>query len=141
MVEKKTIEKKKIVNVSGKRKRAIARATFVEGKGRIRINGQLLESFNNEVMKLRIIEPMILAGELGKKVNIRVNVYGGGWQGQTEASRLVVAKGLVEWSKDNNLKKKFLEYDRHLLIADVRRKEPRKPGISKARAKRQKSYR
>jgi len=134
-------EKKKIVNVSGKRKRAIARATLTEGKGKIRINGQLLESFDNEIMKMRIMEPLIIAEDLSKGVNIKVVVNGGGWQGQTEASRLVIAKGLVEWNKDNNLKRNFLDYDRHLLIADVRRKEVRKPGDSKARAKRQKSYR
>ncbi|HLC37230.1 MAG TPA: 30S ribosomal protein S9 [Candidatus Nanoarchaeia archaeon] len=134
-------EKKKIVNISGKRKRAIARATLTEGKGKIRINGQLLESFDNEIMKMRIMEPLIIADDLSKGININVVVYGGGWQGQTEASRLVIAKGLVEWNKDNNLKKNFLDYDRHLLIADVRRKEVRKPGDSKARAKRQKSYR
>lgn len=134
-------EKKKIINVSGKRKRAIARATLTEGKGKIRINGQLLESFDNEIMKMRIMEPLIIAEDLSKGVNIKVVVYGGGWQGQTEASRLVIAKGLVEWNKDNNLKRNLLNYDRHLLIADVRRKETRKPGDSKARAKRQKSYR
>jgi len=101
----------------------------------------LLESFDNEIMKMRIMEPLIIADDLSKGININVVVYGGGWQGQTEASRLVIAKGLVEWNKDNNLKKNFLDYDRHLLIADVRRKEVRKPGDSKARAKRQKSYR
>jgi len=52
-----------------------------------------------------------------------------------------VTKGLLEWSKDNNLKRKFLDYDRHLIIQDVRFKETRKPGDSKARARRQKSYR
>ena len=90
---------------------------------------------------MKIMEPLIIAEDLSKGVNISVVVNGGGWQGQTEASRLVIAKGLVEWNKDNSLKKNFLDYDRHLLIADVRRKEVRKPGDSKARAKRQKSYR
>ena len=131
----------KIIHVSGKRRKAIARATLTAGKGKIRINGQLLESFDNEIMKMKIMEPLIIAEDLSKGVNIKVVVNGGGWQGQTEASRLVIAKGLVEWNKDNSLKKNFLDYDRHLLIADVRRKEVRKPGDSKARAKRQKSYR
>jgi len=93
------------------------------------------------MMKLKIMEPLILAGDLGKKVNISINVNGGGWQGQTDASRLAIARALVEYSKDGELKKKFLEYDRHLLIQDVRFKEPNKPNDSKARAKRQKSYR
>jgi len=134
-------EKKRIINISGKRKRAIARATLREGKGKIRINGQLLDSFDNEMIKMRVMEPLIIAEDLGKKIDFDINVYGGGWQGQTEASRLVIAKGLLEWSKDNNLKRKFLDYDRHLIIQDVRFKETRKPGDSKARARRQKSYR
>jgi len=46
---------------------------------------------------------------------------------------------LVEY--DKKLKKQLLSYDRHLLVADVRRKEQRKPNDSKARKARQKSYR
>ena len=44
-------------------------------------------------------------------------------------------------TKSAELKKAFLSYDRGLLVADTRRKETYKPGDSKARAKRQKSYR
>ncbi|QQG38552.1 MAG: 30S ribosomal protein S9 [Candidatus Woesearchaeota archaeon] len=140
MTDKKKTSKK-VIHVSGKRKKAIARATLREGKGSIRVNGQLLDSFSNEIMKMKIMEPLILAGELSKKVNIDINVRGGGWQGQTEASRLSIAKALVEYSKDPALKKMFLDYDRHMLINDVRRVEPSKPNDSKARAARQKSYR
>ena len=48
---------------------------------------------------------------------------------------------LVEFSKDAKLEKTYLDYDRHLLVQDVRYKEVNKPGRSKARSKRQKSYR
>ena len=61
--------------------------------------------------------------------------------GQIEAARLALAKALVEFSSSKKLEEAFLEYDRHLLVADVRRKEACKPGDSKARAKRQTSYR
>ncbi|MBS3107461.1 30S ribosomal protein S9 [Candidatus Woesearchaeota archaeon] len=132
---------KSVVHVSGKRKSAIARATLVEGKGSVRINGQKLDTFGNSLARDRIIEPLMIAGDFSKKIDISVNVYGGGWQGQAEASRLVVAKGLVEFTGSKKLKQDFLDYDRHLLVADVRRKEPRKPNDSKARANRQKSYR
>ena len=131
----------KIVHVSGKRKRSIARATVSNGKGNIRINKQLLEKISNNFIKMKIMEPLILAGDLAKKVNIDVIVRGGGWQGQTDASRLAIARGLVEWSKDNNLKRQFLDYDRHLLVADVRHTEPSKPNDSKPRAARQFSKR
>jgi len=132
---------KKVVQVSGKRKKAIARATIREGEGKIRINSQLLDTINNNFIKMKIMEPLMIAGDLSKKVNIDIKVKGGGWQGQAEASRLAIARGLVEWSKDGNLKRQFLDYDRHLLIADVRQVEPSKPNDSKARAKRQFSKR
>jgi len=80
--------------------------------------------------------------EVVKNVDINVNVFGGGIASQAEASRLAIARALVEYTKSERLKEKFLKYDRHLLVADVRRKETRKPNShSKARAKRQKSYR
>jgi len=132
----------KTVHVAGKRKRAVARVTLKEGKGRIRINSQLLDTFEKGYVKDKIMEPVVLAGEIVKKIDFNINVKGGGWSSQAEASRLGIARGLVEWSGSKELKKKFLDYDRHLLIADVRRKEVTKPNDSgKARSKRQKSYR
>lgn len=133
----------KIVQMSGKRKHAIARATIREGKGVIRINKQLLTTYEPELAKLKIMEPLLLAGnDITNKVNIDVDVFGGGWQSQTEASRLAIAKALVQFTKSKQLKQDFLEYDRHLLVADVRFNEPAKPNDSgKPRRARQKSYR
>ncbi|KHO53687.1 MAG: 30S ribosomal protein S9 [archaeon GW2011_AR13] len=54
---------------------------------------------------------------------------------------LALAKGIVEFTKSEELTKAYLEYDRNLLVADVRRKEAYKPGDSKARSKRQASKR
>jgi|SRR3989344_6500667 len=132
----------KIISVSGKRKRAIASATVQEGKGSVRINRHPLESYPYPIQMHRIEEALILAGDLSKAVDINVTVRGGGFSSQAEAVRLSIAKGLVQFSKDKSLKDSYLAYDRHLLVADVRRKEPRKPNRhSKARAKVQKSYR
>ena len=89
--------------------------------------------------RLKLREPLILAESVSDEVNININVKGGGAISQTEAARLALSRALVKYNK--KLEKVFLDYDRHLLIADVRRKEPCKPNISKARAKRQKSYR
>ncbi|MCH8014397.1 MAG: 30S ribosomal protein S9, partial [Candidatus Dadabacteria bacterium] len=90
--------------------------------------------------KLR--EPLTIAGDLANKVDIKVNVFGGGISSQADASRLAIAKSLIEYSKNDKLKEQFLNYDRNLLVADVRRKEPSKPNRhGQARAKRQKSYR
>jgi small subunit ribosomal protein S9 len=129
----------KVIHTQGKRKRAVARATLSPGSGNIRINGQALDNYGNSSMQLRIKEPVILAGTVSNKVNLNVSVTGGGMSGQSDAIRLAMARALVK--QDPKLKKVFDDYDRLLLVADVRRKEACKPNDSKARAKRQKSYR
>lgn len=131
----------KVVNVSGKRKRAIARATVRDGVGMVRINSMPLDTYSNEFAKLKIQEPLILAGDLANDIDININVSGGGFSAQTEAARLCVARGLVAYTGNKQLRQTFLDYDRHLLISDVRRNEPSKPNDSKPRKKRAKSYR
>lgn len=130
----------KIIHVAGKRKSAIAKATLRPGKGVVRINNQLLDNYEPKLSRLKLKEPLILAGDAAKSVDISIRVSGGGFNAQAEAARLAIARALVQSSK--KLEKTFLSYDRHLVVADVRRKEPRKPNRhGKARAKRQKSYR
>lgn len=127
---------------SGKRKSAVARAVLSEGIGKISINKR--DYKNLQVFdKLKIEEPLRIAEKfLGKiNFNVEINVRGGGEKGQVEAARIALAKAIVEFSNNEELEKAFLEYDRNLLVADVRRKEAYKPGDSKARRKRQTSYR
>ena len=134
----------KAITVSGKRKEALARAIIREGSGEIRINKQPI-SLLPYIRRLFVSEPLTITQEvmpdLLQKVSINVNVHGGGAEAQIEASRLAIARALVAFSQNKQLRDAFSNYDRHLLIADIRRKETRKPGDSKARAKRQKSYR
>ena len=132
---------KKIV-VSGKRKTAVAKATIEVGNGVVTFNRKPL-SFLSELQKLEISEPLILAKDfLGDlKFDISLNVKGGGMACQVEAGRLAIAKAIVKFVGDENLKNAFLAYDRNMLIADTRRKEDCKPGDSKARAMRQTSFR
>tara|TARA_Y100000310_G_scaffold339111_1_gene430791 strand:+ start:131 stop:541 length:411 start_codon:yes stop_codon:yes gene_type:complete len=130
------------ITVSGKRKTAIAKATISKGDGQILINMIPYENLDM-FRKLMIDEPV----EITKKVlgdfkfDISVNAKGGGSESQIEASRLAIARSLVEFTKNEQLKKAFTDYDKNLLVADTRRKEPNKPGDSKARRKRQKSFR
>ena len=132
----------KIVVTSGKRKSAIAIATLKQGRGIVKINNKLLDFYQPKMSKLKISEPLIIASDLAPKVDIRVNVKGGGISSQAEATRVAIGKALVEYSKNDKLKEEFLNYDRSLLVADVRRKEPAKPNRhGQARAKVQKSYR
>lgn len=131
---------KKVINVSGTRKKAIARATLREGKGMIRVNKKPINNYGAEILKLKLQEPLILAGDTASKVDIDVNVNGGGIMSQTEAARLAIARALVEYN--TKLKRTFLDYDRNMLVADVRQREARKPNTGgNARAKVQKSYR
>lgn len=131
---------KKIILESGKRKQAVARATLRPGKGLVTVNGILLDIYQPKMARLRIQEPLILAGSKANNVNVSIRVAGGGVTGQADATRLAIAKALAE--HDNTLRQTFLDYDRQLLVADVRRREVRKPNNNgKARAKRQKSYR
>jgi small subunit ribosomal protein S9 len=132
---------KKIIT-SGKRKRAIARAVIVTGSGNVLINNKPhtnLQLFDN----LKIEEPLRIAQEILGKLNfdVSITVKGGGEKGQLEASRLALARAIVEFSKSKKLVEAFTSYDRALLVADVRRKEAYKPGDSKARKQRQSSKR
>jgi small subunit ribosomal protein S9 len=126
---------------SGARKTAVARATIKEGKGRIRINGVPVEIYQPELAKLKMMEPVMLVGDKISKVDIAVNMRGGGVIGQAEAARTAISRALVDFFKDQELEKIFKDYDRSLLVSDVRRKLPKKPGGSGARKKKQKSYR
>ena len=132
----------KNLTVSGKRKTAIAKATIKTGKGKITVNKIPYEHLDM-FKRLTIKEPI----ELTKKTlgnfdfDIAVNIKGGGSEGQIQAGRLAIAKALVEFTKSKELKQAFISYDKNLLVADTRRKEPNKPGDSKARRKRQKSFR
>lgn len=132
---------KKIVNSSGKRKTAIARATIQKGNGMVRVNKKPVQLYEPEIARLKIFEPLKIAEKFIDKINIDVNVRGGGFMSQANAVRTAIAQGLVKFTGDPGLKLTFLEYDRSLLVSDSRRKEPKKPLGRGARKKRQKSYR
>lgn len=132
----------KDIHTSGKRKRAIARATLRQGTGLIRVNSVPIDFIEPKISRLKLREPLILAEDVASKVDIEVDVTGGGITSQAEASRLAISKALVDFTKSDKLKETFLNYDRNLLVADIRRKEVAKPNRhGQARSKVQKSYR
>jgi len=131
----------KNIVTSGKRKTAIARAVVSKGKGRVRINRVPLNLVEPELSRLKIMEPLQLAGKMVDKVDINVTAKGGGFISQAEAARTAIARGLVEFFQDSELEKLYKKCDRSLLVNDPRRKLPKKPMGRGARAKRQKSYR
>jgi small subunit ribosomal protein S9 len=132
---------KKVVNTSGKRKMAVARATVQKGTGIVRINKVPVELYEPSIARWKIMEPLIIADEHVSKLNVDVKVSGGGVMSQASAVRTAIATGILEFTGDPNLKIAFLDHDRSLLVSDSRRKESKKPLGRGARKKRQKSYR
>ena len=131
----------KFAHASGKRKMSIARVTIKPGKGIVKINKKPLELYQPKLARDIIKEVLLIANDISKKVNIYINVRGGGIMSQAEASRSAIARALVKYTSSNELKKKFISYDRNILVADVRRTEPQKPLRSAARASKQTSKR
>lgn len=130
-----------VTNTSGKKKTAIARATVREGSGRVRINAQPIELIEPEMARLKMLEPFRIASHLRDDYDVDVSVSGGGISGQADAVRTAIARGLVEHTSDTEVRDAFMEYDRSLLVNDVRQRESKKWGGPGARARYQKSYR
>ncbi len=131
-------------HTNGKRKTAKARATVKEeGEGTLRINSKPLKTWP-EMLRNKIKEPLVIAGEeIVEELDIEVTSNGGGVQGQAEAIRMAIARGLVDHTGNDDLERDFREYDRNMMVEDPRRTETRKPSQSSkgARHKQQKSYR
>ncbi len=127
---------------SGKRRKAIARAIVKEGKGRVFINGKPIEIVEPEIVRMKLLEPFyFLNKKIKEKIDIKVKVKGGGYIGQADAARTAIARALLAWTNSEELRLKFLEYDRHMIVGDPRRREPKHFGGPGARAKYTKSYR
>ena len=138
----------KIVNTSGKRKTAVARATLKPGKGRVRVNGGPIHIMEPELARRKALEPSKIAEAMNRleRVDISVDVRGGGQMGQVDAIRTAIARGLVKYNdgaegEDEELRDEFIRFERKMLVNDPRRKEPKHQMGRGARKKWQKSYR
>lgn len=132
---------KKTKLYSGSRKQARATAAIIPGNGKIRINNVPVEIVTPTVARQRIMTPLVLSGELRDKVDIDVRVSGGGFMGQAEAASMAISKALVDWTRGQELRKRIIEHDVHLLSGDPRQSETKKFGGPGARRRKQKSYR
>lgn len=135
-----------MVFTSARKKTAVARARIKQGTGIMKINDASLAVLHPDAARIVIQEPLMVAEDtLGKEfwngLDIRLSVVGGGVMGRAYACRTALGKALVEYSKNEDLKKTFTKYDRSLLVDDVRRKESKKYLRKGARAKPIKSYR
>lgn len=127
--------------IKATKKEAIAQAHVRPGTGIIRINSRLLELTSPVSLRTYIEEPLLIAGDAAKTLNIAISVHGGGQMSQAVAARACIAKAIVESTKDEKIRKEMLAYDRMLLVDDPRRVEPKKPLGRKARKKKQHSKR
>ena len=133
----------KIIQSSGKRKTAIARAVLKHpAKGRIRINNVPLEIYEPEIERMRIKEVLeIINNPKIENCDIDIKVQGGGISGQTDAVRFAIARALSKFLGTKKVENILRDYDDALLSGDERRTEPKKFGGKTARARRQKSFR
>lgn len=133
--------KRKGAVTKARRKTAIAHATLRKGTGKIRVNRMLLGIVQPRYVQLLIKEPITLAGDIANDIDVDVSVKGSGQMAQAVAARGAIAKALVAYTNNPKLKKEFLDYNRMLIVDDIRQKEPKKPLGTGARAKKQKSKR
>ena len=120
-----------VINALGRRKTAVARVYMSKGKGQISINKkEMADFFPIDVLQAKVNQPFVLTDTVGK-YDIKVNVAGGGINGQAEAIRLGISRALVEVSADY---KPLLKVE-GLMTRDPRMVERKKPGQPKARKK------
>ncbi len=118
-----------VVNALGRRKSAVARVYVTEGTGKITINKRdLTEYFPSSILQFVVKQPLTTVDAV-EKYDIKVNLYGGGYTGQSQALRLAIARALVKINAED---KKALRAE-GFMTRDSREVERKKPGQPKAR--------
>ena len=118
-----------VVNALGRRKSAVARVYVEEGSGKITINKRdLTEYFPSSILQYVVKQPLNLL-DVAEKYDIKVNLQGGGFTGQSQALRLAIARALVKINAED---KKALRAE-GFMTRDSREVERKKPGRPKAR--------
>jgi small subunit ribosomal protein S9 len=139
----------------GQRKTSRAVATIAKGSGKVRINNTPAELMLPDVAKELVLTPLTLVGDYRNRIDIDVQVHGGGFMGRAFASAVAISRAMTGQEKGGKdprehpfaksireeIRKKITEYDRHLLSGDSRQSESKKFGGPGARRRKQKSYR
>ncbi|MBP6970684.1 MAG: 30S ribosomal protein S9 [Bacteroidaceae bacterium] len=120
-----------VINAIGRRKSAVARIFVTEGTGKITINKKEMAAyFPSPLLQYVVLQPLKKL-DVTEKYDIKVNLDGGGYNGQANALRLAIARAL---DKINPEDKKALRAE-GFLTRDSRSVERKKPGQPKARRK------
>ena len=118
-----------MVNALGRRKSAVARIYVTEGTGKITINKKDLQDYFPSSILQYVVKQPLTTLNVAEKYDIKVNLDGGGFTGQSQALRLAIARALVKINADD---KKALRAE-GFLTRDAREVERKKPGQPKAR--------
>ena len=117
------------VNAIGRRKAAVARVIVTEGTGKIVINKRDLENyFPSSILQFIVKQPLNTLN-VADKYDIRINLDGGGYKGQSEAARLGIARALVKINAEDKPALRAAGF----MTRDPRVVERKKPGQPKAR--------
>jgi small subunit ribosomal protein S9 len=120
-----------VINTLGRRKTSVARVYMSKGKGNVIVNNRdYKDFFPVAVLQSKIVQPFALTDTVNK-FDVKVNVAGGGINGQVEAIRLGISRALVKLDEEN----KPLLKEEGLMTRDPRMVERKKPGQPKARKK------
>ena len=118
-----------MVNALGRRKSAVARIFVTEGTGKITINKKDLQDYFPSSILQYVVKQPLATLDVVEKYDIKVNLNGGGYTGQSQALRLAIARALVKINAED---KKALRAE-GFLTRDAREVERKKPGQPKAR--------
>jgi len=125
------LSKMEVINALGRRKASVARVYLKEGKGNIIINKKdYKEYLPLERLQYMVKQPLTVLN-LENQYDIVINIFGGGYNGQTQAIRLGIARALVKLDEENKAALKAEGF----LTRDARVVERKKPGQKKARKK------
>jgi small subunit ribosomal protein S9 len=118
-----------VINALGRRKAAVARVYVKPGTGQITINRRsLAEYFPSPILQFVVKQPLTKL-ELAEQYDVKVNLFGGGFKGQSEAARLAITRALIKINPENKPTLKAEGF----VTRDPRAVERKKPGRPKAR--------
>ena len=118
-----------VVNALGRRKSAVARIYVSDGSGKITINKRdLTEYFPSSILQFVVKQPLTTVNAV-EKYDIKVNLTGGGYTGQSQALRLAIARALVKINAEDKAALRAEGF----MTRDSREVERKKPGRPKAR--------